>query len=130
MSQSKANISDIANNLITTVAGKMLDARQGKALSDEISNKITSGSYRNIWLINTNPTVTFSDGTANIGVETILNAYNKGLVNVYAQLQTGERVVMTSWRVLDSTHIQLKCTNLTGTAYEGNMAVSIFLLIA
>lgn len=33
---SKINISDIANNLTTTATGKVLDARQGKALKDLI----------------------------------------------------------------------------------------------
>lgn len=35
----KVNTSDIANNLTTTTAGKVLDARQGKALNDSITNK-------------------------------------------------------------------------------------------
>ena len=37
---SKINTSDIANNLTTTTAGKVLDARQGKALADLIGNAI------------------------------------------------------------------------------------------
>lgn len=36
----KVNTSDIANNLTTTTAGKVLDARQGKALNDAISNSV------------------------------------------------------------------------------------------
>lgn len=35
----KINTSDIANNLTTTTAGKVLDATQGKALNDSITNK-------------------------------------------------------------------------------------------
>ena len=38
LTQSKANVSDIANNLTTTVAGKMLDARMGKNLNDYIGS--------------------------------------------------------------------------------------------
>jgi hypothetical protein len=37
----KVNTSDIANNLTTTTAGKVLDARQGKALADLIGEAIT-----------------------------------------------------------------------------------------
>ena len=37
----KVNTSDIANNLTTTTAGKVLDARQGKALADLIGDAIT-----------------------------------------------------------------------------------------
>ena len=40
----KVNNSDIANNLTTTSSGKVLDARQGKILKDQISGKLsTSG---------------------------------------------------------------------------------------
>jgi len=35
----KVNTSDIANNLTTTTAGKVLDATQGKTLNDNITNK-------------------------------------------------------------------------------------------
>ena len=37
----KVNTSDIADNLTTTTAGKVLDARQGKALADLIGDAIT-----------------------------------------------------------------------------------------
>ena len=36
----KVNTSDIANNLTTTTSGKVLDARQGKALADLIGDAI------------------------------------------------------------------------------------------
>lgn len=35
---SKVNTSDIANNVTTTASGKVLDARQGKLISDKVSN--------------------------------------------------------------------------------------------
>ena len=38
---SKVNTSDIANNLTTTASGKVLDARQGKALNDKIPTSVT-----------------------------------------------------------------------------------------
>ena len=38
LNASKVNKSDIANNVTTTTAGKVLDARQGKALQDDIDN--------------------------------------------------------------------------------------------
>lgn len=40
VNRSKINTSDIANNLTTTTAGKVLDATQGKALNDSIANNI------------------------------------------------------------------------------------------
>lgn len=42
----KVNTSDIANNLTTTTEGKVLDARQGKALSDSISDTNTAVSNK------------------------------------------------------------------------------------
>lgn len=47
----KVNISDIVDNLTTTVAGKVLDARQGKALSDAIAQSTA-------WVRLANETVT------------------------------------------------------------------------
>lgn len=48
----KVNTSDVVNNVVTTAAGKVLDARQGKTLNDSIStlntnlsSLITSHSY-------------------------------------------------------------------------------------
>jgi hypothetical protein len=43
----KLNIADVANNLTTalTTAGKALDARQGKVLSDSIANKAVAADY-------------------------------------------------------------------------------------
>lgn len=42
----KVNTSDVVNNVVTTAAGKVLDARQGKTLNDAIStlNTKTNGS--------------------------------------------------------------------------------------
>lgn len=41
---SKVNTSDIANNLTTTDSGKVLDARQGKALNDALTNTQNSAT--------------------------------------------------------------------------------------
>ena len=42
LNASKVNKSDVVNNVTTTTAGKVLDARQGKALQDAINTKIRS----------------------------------------------------------------------------------------
>lgn len=39
---SKVNTSDIANNRTTTASGKVLDARQGKALNDALTTKVNT----------------------------------------------------------------------------------------
>lgn len=43
----KVNTSDIANNLTTTASGKVLDARQGKALNDTMAFKVVSNGTIN-----------------------------------------------------------------------------------
>ena len=45
--QGKVNTSDIANNLTTTDSGKVLDARQGKALNDSLSGKVNTSDVAN-----------------------------------------------------------------------------------
>lgn len=45
---SKVNTSDIANNLTTTAAGKVLDARQGKVLGDEVEALVNVYGSKNI----------------------------------------------------------------------------------
>lgn len=41
----KIDVSDIANNLITTTAGKVLDARQGKVLADDVGALSSAMTY-------------------------------------------------------------------------------------
>lgn len=60
----KVNTSDIVDNLTTTVAGKVLDARQGKALSDAITQSTASVA----WLPNPQTTLT------NTNLNTVLTA--------------------------------------------------------
>lgn len=51
---------DVVNNLTTTVAGKVLDARQGKALSDAIAQSTAKGTFT--------PTLTGSGNASGIVV--------------------------------------------------------------
>ena len=47
LNASKVNKSDVVNNVTTTTAGKVLDARQGKALQDAINTKINKSDIAN-----------------------------------------------------------------------------------
>ena len=109
------------------MAGKMLDAQQGKILNDKISNLITVGSYRNAVIINTNPTVTFSDGNSNISTVDFSELTGKTMVNAIAQLKSASSTIITSCRILDSTTIQIKCMNIYGSPYSGSIPVSIII---
>ena len=66
--QGKVNTSDVVNNLTTTTAGKVLDARQGNALSTALTN--VANNYQNVKLMHNIPrlvpkdiTSYFTDGT-------------------------------------------------------------------
>ena len=48
----KVNTADIANNLTTTAAGKVLDARQGKVLGDEVEALVNVYGSKNLLLNN------------------------------------------------------------------------------
>ena len=47
LNASKVNKSDVVNNVTTTTAGKVLDARQGKALQDGINTKVNTSDVVN-----------------------------------------------------------------------------------
>ena len=47
LNASKVNKSDVVNNVTTTTAGKVLDARQGKALQDGINTKVNKSDIAN-----------------------------------------------------------------------------------
>lgn len=56
---SKVNTSDIADNLTTSTAGKVLDARQGKALNDALANEAKTRSImgaKNLFYYDRTPT--------------------------------------------------------------------------
>ena len=47
LNASKVNKNDVVNNVTTTTAGKVLDARQGKALQDGINTKVNKSDIAN-----------------------------------------------------------------------------------
>ena len=61
----KINTSDIANNLTTTTSGKVLDARQGKALADNKADSIHTHTVSDVTDIGTvELLVNYTDGTS------------------------------------------------------------------
>lgn len=78
----KLGTSDIANNLTTTTAGKVLDATQGKALNDSISN--TNKAITNKHKL-TRKTVNTSSWTADTSSQSGTTLYKKSisLTHVY-----------------------------------------------
>ena len=78
----KLGTSDIANNLTTTTAGKVLDATQGKALNDSISNTNTAITNKHKL---TRKTVNTSSWTADTSSQSGTTLYKKSisLTHVY-----------------------------------------------
>lgn len=125
----------VANNLTTTVDGYVLDARMGKSLQDSITklnsalgNKIIIGSNKDTVLIVTNQTINFSNGQGTVNVSDIAFAYSKTVRNAIVQLKSASSTVVTSATVSENK-VAVKCSNLSGTAFTGNIATTVLLFM-
>ena len=124
------------NNLTGTNPDLALAATQGKeikkqidALNSALINKIIHGKYKDVNLMVLNPDVTFSNGTANVRVLDFSEIIGKTMINAVAQLKEASTAVITSCRVLNSTTIQIKCANISGTGFDGKIALTIFAFV-
>ena len=135
--------STVVNNGTTTVANTVLDGRMGKTLADKdanlqnqintlnssLKNKIIHGTYKDVDLMVLNPDITFSNGNANVEVLNFDELIGKTMINAVAQLKEASTAVITSCRVLNSTTIQIKCINISGTGFNGKIALTIFAFV-
>lgn len=124
------------NNLTGTNPDLALAATQGREmkkqidkLDSDLKNKIIHGKYKDVNLMVLNPDITFSDGTANVEVLDFNEIIGKTMINAVAQLKEASTAVITSCRVLNSTTIQIKCTNIGGTSFNGKIALTIFAFV-
>ena len=124
------------NNLTGTNPDLALAATQGREmkkqidkLDSDLKNKIIHGKYKDVNLMVLNPDITFSDGTANVEVLDFNEIIGKTMINAVAQLKEASTAVITSCRVLNSTTIQIKCTNISGTSFNGKIALTIFAFV-
>lgn len=96
----KLSSSDIANNVTTTESGKVLDARQGKALSDSISTKVTGPS--NV----TSDTIPLYDGTTGKAIKagkTITDVTSSTAIPNNANMPTNRTVYNAIYNGLNKT---------------------------
>lgn len=128
--------SNPVNNLTGTDASLPLAAPQGKALKQEIdelnsalTNKIISGKYNNASIIFSDVTLTFKDGSITIGTTDFDEVIGKTLVGAMAQLKLASAAVITSCKIIDSTTIQIKCSNLSGSAYSGDISATLLMIV-
>lgn len=122
-------------NLTTNVAGKALDAIMGKKLKDEIDalnsalgNKIIIGSNKDTVLIVTDQTINFLNGQGTVNVSSIASAYSKTVRNAIVQLKSASSAVVTSATVSENK-VAVKCSNLSGTAFTGNIDTTVLLFM-
>ena len=94
----KVNTSDIANNLTTTAAGKVLDARQGKALNDVLVTKT------NETVIATRQANTTASKNYKVGDQFILNNV---LYRVTAAINSGSQITSGNSAAADNITTQI-----------------------
>ena len=101
----------------------------GKLYNSSLKNKIIHGTYKDVDLMVLNPDITFSNGNANVEVLNFDELIGKTMINAVAQLKEASTAVITSCRVLNSTTIQIKCINISGTGFNGKIALTIFAFV-
>lgn len=89
----KVNTSDIANNLTTTTAGKVLDATQGKALNDSISTTNTAITNKHKL---TRKTVNTSSWTADTTSQSGATLYKKSIALSHVYVDSPSVDIATS----------------------------------
>lgn len=124
------------NNLAGTNPDLALAAPQGRelkkqvdALNSALMNKIVLGSDKNTTLIVTDQTLKFVGGAATVNLNTISSAYQKTAGDVIAQLKSASAAVITSANVSKNI-ATIKCSNLSGTPYEGEIAITLLIFMS
>lgn len=124
------------NNLAGTNPDLALAAPQGRelkkqvdALNSTLMNKIVLGSDKNTTLIVTDQTLKFVGGAATVNLNTISSAYQKTAGDVIAQLKSASAAVITSANVSKNI-ATIKCSNLSGTPYEGEIAITLLIFMS
>lgn len=135
--------STVVNNATTTVANTVLDGRMGKTLADKDANlqsqintlnssltaKIIIGKHNNASLLFSNVTIAFTNGNAIVSVSDFNELIGKTLVGAMAQLKSASAAIITSCRITDDRTVEIKCTNITGSKFEGQIATTLLLIV-
>lgn len=101
------------------------------AVDTKVQDKIVVGSYKNVTLVVSTPTVTFSNGSTTISLASIATAYKKSIVGISAQLRSASSVVVTSANFNADNAADLKCVRLSdGAGYTGSLPVTLFIYLA
>ena len=100
-----------------------------KALMEEVQDKVVSGSYKDVKIVVTNQTMSFTNGAAEKNLSSITSAYGKKIINVFAQL-----VSATTTYIMSSTYsgdtVKVTAGKTDGSAYTGSPTVKLMLFLA
>lgn len=98
------------------------------SLNSTLGNKIIIGSNKDTVLIVTDQTINFLNGQGTVNVSSIASAYSKTVRNAIVQLKSASSAVVTSATVSENK-VAVKCSNLSGTAFTGNIATTVLLFM-
>lgn len=93
-----------------------------------LGNKIIIGSNKDTVLIVTDQTINFLNGQGTVNVSSIASAYSKTVRNAIVQLKSASSAVVTSATVSENK-VAVKCSNLSGTAFTGDIATTVLLFM-
>ena len=106
-----------------------LPGREVTSKSSALTSKIISGKYNNASIIFSDVLLIFEAGSITIGTADFDELIGKTLVGAMAQLKLASAAVITSCRIVDSNTIQIRCSNLSGSAYSGEISVTLLMIV-
>lgn len=98
-------------------------------ISDELKNKIISGSNKDVKIVVTNQQMTFSNGEAEKSLSSITSVYNKKIVSAWAQMINASTAFIMSVSHNGDT-VKMTAGKTDGSKYTGNPTVKILLFLA
>lgn len=122
-------IDSLSDATANTQAGMMAGALAVRELHGKMKNKIIIGNKIDADIVVTDITPVFTKGVTNVDLSNISTAYKKNAVGVFAQLKSASSIIITSATVSGNT-ATIKCSNISGTPYDGENSVTLIVFLA
>ena len=100
-----------------------------KTLMGEVQDKVISGSYKDVKIVVTNQTMSFTNGAAEKNLSSITSVYNKKIVSAWAQMINASTAFIMSVSHNGDT-VKMTAGKTDGSKYTGNPTVKILLFLA